>query len=114
MNKEAELKKLTKVTRRIAREYKPEKIILFGSYAWGRPTRDSDFDLCIIKKVGETKKDFFAEHKKVHDIINGEIAVDILVYSPAKIRRRLDLGDFFVEDIVTKGRIIYEKKHAYK
>lgn len=110
MNKQAELRKLKKITQRIVKEYKPEKIILFGSYAWGRPTADSDFDLCIIKKGAYGKKKFFSEHKKVHSIIDGEIAADVLIYSPARMRRRLELGDFFFQDIMNKGIALYEKK----
>ena len=110
MNKAQELKKLNVVTKRIIRDYKPDKIILFGSYAWGRPTKDSDFDLCIVKNVGQGKRAFFAEHRKVHTIIDGEIAVDVLIFSQARLQKRLAMGDFFVGDIVSKGRVLYGKQ----
>ena len=44
------------VADKIAKEFQPEKIILFGSYAWGKPTEDSDVDLCIIKEVEDTRE----------------------------------------------------------
>lgn len=106
MNKTAELKKLKKVTRRIVEEYKPEKIILFGSYAWGRPTQDSDFDLCIIKK---NKKDFFVEARKIRRIIDGEIAADLIVHTPQEMTRRFEMGDYFFKQIIKKGKTLYEK-----
>lgn len=107
MNKQKELKKLKLVTQRIVDLYNPEKIILFGSYAWGKPTKDSDFDLLIVKKG---KKKFLAEQQKIRKIIDGDIAADILVATPKEVQERLDLGDFFFRDIVKKGEYFYDKQ----
>ncbi len=107
MNRSKGLKQVRRVAKRIAQEYQPEKIILFGSYAWGKPTRDSDFDLLVIKRG---KRDFFRDHNAVHDVIDGEIAADVLVYSPQSLARRVRLGDFFFQDIVKKGKVLYERK----
>lgn len=107
MNKQTELKKLKKITQRIVKEYKPEKIILFGSYAWGRPTADSDFDLCIIKR---DKKDFLKETRKIRGIIDGKIAADILVYTPDEMKRRFEMGDHFFRQIIKMGKTLYEKE----
>ena len=104
--KKEELKKLKLVVGRIVERYLPEKIILFGSYAWGKPTEDSDFDLLIIKK---TKKKFSRRQLEARRIIDGELPVDILVRTPEEIKRRLDLGDFFYQDIISKGKYLYEK-----
>jgi uncharacterized protein len=98
-------KKFKVIVKRIADEYKPEKIYLFGSRAWGRPRKDSDFDLFIIKK---TRAKRFNRHLEVRGLIDGEIAADILVYTPKETERRLYLGDFFIEDIIKKGKILYE------
>lgn len=49
--------KLKKVTEKIVKEYKPEKIILFGSHAWGKPSRDSDVDLFIVKNSKKRRSD---------------------------------------------------------
>lgn len=104
MNKE--LEKLKIITQKIVQNYSPEKIILFGSYAWGKSTADSDFDLLIVKN---DKKDFLTEQQKIRRIINGEIAADILVHTAKEIERRLDLGDFFFKNIIDKGKYLYEK-----
>lgn len=103
------MQQLSKVVRRIVEEYKPERIILFGSYAWGKPTRDSDFDLLIIKRG---KKDFLVEQQKVRRIINGEVAADILIHTPKEVNQRVRWGDFFFQDIIQKGRYLYEKANS--
>ena len=99
--------KIKKICQVIAEKFKPEKIILFGSFAWGRPTFDSDVDLLIIKK---TKKDFIQTQMKVRRIINGELPVDILVKTPAELEKRLRLRDFFFEDVIKKGEVVYAGK----
>lgn len=98
-------KKFKVIVKRIADGYKPEKIYLFGSRAWGRPRKDSDFDLFIIKK---TRAKWLNRDLKVRNLIDGELPVDILVYTPKETKRRLDLGDFFIEDIIKRGKILYE------
>ncbi len=100
------LKKINEVAQKIAKEYLPQKIVLFGSYAWGKPTCDSDFDLLIIKK---NKKNFLTEQQKVRKIIDGEVAVDILIYTPQELNGRLNIGDFFFKNIINKGISLYEE-----
>jgi len=108
MGKKEELKKLDVVVKRIVKNYQPDKIILFGSYAWGKPTEDSDFDLMIVKGDKKSGKEgFFEEHKKVGDIIKGELAIDVLIHSSEEVEKRLQMGDFFYENIVNKGRYLY-------
>ena len=103
-NKQIEIKK---ITRDIVKKYNPEKIILFGSLAWGKPSRDSDVDLFIIKK---TKKNLLERIRDVDRILLDRIIpLDILVYTPEQIKKRLNLGDFFIKDILTKGKVLYEK-----
>ncbi len=97
-----------KITDKIIKEYKPEKIILFGSYAWGKPKKDSDLDLFIVKK---TKTPRGERHIQVDRLLfDRDIPIDILVYTPREVRQRLLLGDFFIQDIVNQGEILYEKK----
>lgn len=99
-------KKLKVVAKEIAKKYRPERIYLFGSFAWGKPNKDSDVDLLIVKK---TKKNFFQRNLEVRKIIDGVIPVDILVRTPREVEKRLNLGDFFYQDIVEKGKCLYEK-----
>jgi len=97
-------KEIRKITRKIAELYGPEKIILFGSFAWGKPNQDSDVDLLIIK---ETEEDFFGRNTAVRKIIDGVMPVDILIRTPEEIKKRLLLGDFFYKNIIKKGKNLY-------
>lgn len=87
--------------------FKPEKIVLFGSHAWGKPKIDSDFDLFIIKK---TRQNPAQRAYKVRQYLNNiNEAFDILVFTPQEVQKRLALNDFFIRDIIKKGKVIYEK-----
>jgi len=98
-------KKISEISNKIIREFKPDKIILFGSYAWGNPTGNSDLDLFIVKDMPERRID---RARKVRKIIRDlKVPVDILVYTPQEIKQRLDLEDFFIEDIINKGKVLY-------
>ena len=96
--------KIEGVVERIVKNYNPDKVILFGSYAWGKPTKDSDVDLFIMKN---NKGDMLEEHKKVRRIVDGEIATDILIHSEDEVKKRLALGDFFFREILDKGNYLY-------
>ena len=103
-SKELEIKR---ITRQIVKNYKPEKIILFGSYAWGKPTKDSDFDVLVIK---DTKEEHYKRIPQVRSYLhNINHAFDVLVMTPKEITKRLKLGDFFIEDIVKRGKMLYGK-----
>ena len=96
------------MTDKITKEYKPEKIILFGSLVWGKPHKDSDIDLFIVKK---TKKRRLDREREVAKILFFLIfhATDIIVYTPTEVERRLKIEDFFVKDIFHKGKLLYAK-----
>ncbi len=99
--------KIPTIVDRIVKAYKPLKVILFGSYAWGEPTRDSDVDLFIIKNEIGRKID---EMTVVQGIVHGDLAADTLVYSEADTARRVSWGDFFIRDIIQKGIYLYGDK----
>ena len=90
------------------KKYKPEKIILFGSHAWGEPRKDSDIDLLIIKKTKESHYKRIPEARKYLHGINQ--AFDILIMRPDEVEKRLKLGDFFIEEIIQKGKVLYATK----
>jgi predicted nucleotidyltransferase len=98
---------LAKIVEILVREYQPEKIVLFGSYAYGTPDEESDIDLLIVKK---TAKSFFQRLFEVQQLVS-EIrrgyAFDPIVFSPAEIENRLEIGDHFIEEILEKGIVIY-------
>ena len=97
---------IEEVVKKIVNGYNPEKIILFGSYVWGEPDEHSDYDLLIIK---EDKNNFFEDQSKIRRLVGRKAAIDVLIYTPDEISNRLKLGDFFVSNIISKGKILYEK-----
>lgn len=92
---------------KIAAEFDPEKIILFGSWAWGTPGPDSDVDLFVVKETENTR---LAAGRISGALWGYTVPFDVLVYTPAGIQRRLKMGDFFVRDILQKGKVIHERR----
>ncbi|OGF21740.1 hypothetical protein A2Y83_01205 [Candidatus Falkowbacteria bacterium RBG_13_39_14] len=100
-------KKTKELTEKIIKEYSPEKIILFGSYAWGKPHKWSDIDLFIIKR--SKKRRIERERDLRMKLFPAGVPLDILIYTPQEVKKRLDMEDFFINDIITKGKILYGK-----
>lgn len=98
---------LKRITEKIINEYKPEKIILFGSYAYGEPTADSDVDLFIVKETKKRHIDRSIEVAEILDEENREVPLDLLVFTPAEIIDRLAKGDHFIKIILNEGKILY-------
>jgi predicted nucleotidyltransferase len=98
---------INRIVEKIKSEYQPEKIILFGSYAWGKPTKHSDIDLFIIKNTTARRIDRAVEVREILDEENAMFPLDVLVYTPDEIKRRLEIEDDFVKDIIDKGKILY-------
>jgi predicted nucleotidyltransferase len=93
---------------RIVSELKPEKIILFGSYAYGDPTPDSDVDLLVIVKTKAKEIDRYVAVSNL--LYPRQFPVDILVKTPKEIREASHKkGNFFLREILTKGKVIYER-----
>lgn len=104
MGKSKTLHQIQQFANIIAEVSKPKKIILFGSWAWGNPGPDSDVDLCVIKKTDDTRK----EAIEIDGLLfPRDFALDILVYTPEYIAKRVRLGDFFVKNILNKGQTLY-------
>lgn len=92
----------------IVKRYDPEKIILFGSHASGTPREYSDVDILVAMDFEGNGLEKAAE---MLVSINPRFAVDLIVRTPERIRQRVSEGDFFLRDIVTKGKVIYEQRH---
>lgn len=93
---------------KIVSEYNPERVYLFGSYAWGNPTSDSDIDLFIVKNTIKSQR---KRRRELRSLLFGSgVPFDLFIYTPDEINERLKIGDFFIKDIVSKGKILYEKK----
>lgn len=89
----------------IVREFRPQRIILFGSRARGEPGADSDVDLLVVMahRGHPTKKAI-----EIRTRVDCRFALDLLVRSPAEMRRRLHLEDWFIREIIDQGKVLYE------
>jgi len=93
----------------VARRFKPQKIILFGSYAYGRPTPDSDVDLLVVMPYNRRQGRMSL---RILEAMDYSFPLDLLVRTPAEVRQRLRWGDCFMQEAVTKGKVLYEAAHA--
>ncbi|OGG87328.1 hypothetical protein CO134_03395 [Candidatus Kuenenbacteria bacterium CG_4_9_14_3_um_filter_39_14] len=100
-------KKILTIAKKL-RNYKPKKIILFGSYVNGKINQDSDVDLLIIKDTKQNPYERIPEVRKY--LLGSDFAFDILVMTPQEIKRRLLVDDFFIKDIIQNGKVLYEAK----
>jgi len=93
----------------IAREFKPRRIVVFGSYAYGQPTPDSDVDVMV--EMEYPKRGRIRPSLAIRQRVAARFPVDILVREPSEINRRLRLGDSFITDVMTRGKVMYEAEH---
>lgn len=93
----------------IAAAFKPRKIILFGSYAYGTPTEDSDVDVMVVMPKGRYRRDLGF---KVRMKVPASFPVDVLVEPEDRLEARLQDRESFILDVTEKGRVMYEGLHA--
>lgn len=100
-------REINAVVRKIVDEFNPEKIILFGSYAYGKPTIDSDVDVLIVMESMDRPA---VRAARVYKAVRGKtFPMDILVRTPQELAHRLEIGDFFIKEIVEMGKVMYER-----
>jgi predicted nucleotidyltransferase len=100
---------INNVVKRIANKFDPERIILFGSYAYGKPHLYSDVDLLVVMK---TKERPLAMQLEISRALSPHpFGMDILVRAPKQLKERIAMGDYFLREIVTKGSVVYERSH---
>ena len=95
----------------VAREFRPERIVLFGSYAYGLPTEDSDVDVLVVMALARGQRDV-RQAAAIRERVRAPFPMDIIVRSPEEIARRLAQGDGFIGDILRYGQLMYEGEHA--
>ena len=94
----------------IAREFRPEKIILFGSHAYGQPTEDSDVDLMVVMPFRGHPID--QAFRICNRLEHPGFPMDLLVRSPSQLVKRQAMGDFFIREILDRGALLYAGDHA--
>ena len=100
---------LTDVVQRIVTTLKPEQVILFGSYAYGQPTPDSDVDLLVVMNTSAPDKERYLAVCRL--LRPRPFPVDILVRTPQELAQALAKGDFFIREITSRGKVLYERHH---
>lgn len=93
----------------IVAKFRPQKIVLFGSHAYGTPGADSDVDLLVLMDTPLRNRQQAAQIAQAIDYHSG---LDLLVRSPEEFESRIALGDFFLRDIAMKGKVLYERSCA--
>ena len=95
---------IAEVVAQIVGHFHPQQVVLFGSYAYGTPTPDSDVDLLVVM---ETPLQHVEQAVEIRKAVDFPFPVDLLVRTPQHIAERVALGDVFLREVLTKGMILY-------
>ena len=96
-------KQISKMVSDIVQKCSPEKVILFGSHAYGTPTDDSDVDLFVVANMAEVGAERI---RTVRRAIEENVPIDVVVRTPEEVERALRGRDWFVQEIVKKGKVM--------
>ena len=102
-------RKIQEFSQAVAREFRPERIILFGSYAYGTPTENSDVDLLVIMPF---KGRGVKKAQRILNRVQANFPLDLLVRTPETIARRVAWNDFFLKEVLAKGKTLYDAAHS--
>ncbi len=104
MDRAQAVREIESIKNQLVEKYKPDRIILFGSAAWGAG-EINDVDFLIVKT---DPPHYGIDRMRMLDrIIKRNIAADMLVYKPEEVRERLKLGDPFLKKIFSEGKVLY-------
>ena len=103
-----DMKEIKDLTSQIAREFSPERIILFGSYAYGQPGIDSDVDLLVVLPF---KGKPVRKAIEIRNKINAGVPLDLMVRTPEQVADRVAQNDWFMREILERGHTLYEANH---
>jgi uncharacterized protein len=98
------LSAIRRYVRQIAKRFRPDKVILFGSYAYGHPTPDSDVDLLVVMPA----RNELDQAVRIDEALDRNFSLDLIVRTPRRLERRLRWGDWFLREIVSRGTVMYE------
>ncbi len=99
-------KEIDRFVRQIVKKFDPERIILFGSHAYGTPSSSSDVDIFVVMN---TPLKPIEQEVLIRKEIPRMFPLDLIVMKPRQFARRMTLGDTLVHTVASKGKILYEK-----
>ena len=99
------LKDIRDFAGQVAERFKPERIVLFGSYARGTPHEDSDVDLLVVMRHPGVA---WRQAAEITEQIPAPFPLDLLVRSPEQVKERIELEDWFMRDLIAEGKVLYE------
>lgn len=103
------MEQIERLGRRIGSEFSAHRVVLFGSYARGVATADSDVDLLVVLPFeGRSVNQSVAMRLKLRPAF----PVDLVVRTPETVRERLAMGDGFMREILEEGKVLYEADHG--
>jgi predicted nucleotidyltransferase len=95
------------ILRKLVADYAPQRVILFGSYAYGNPRSDSDVDLLIIKETSDRFIDRWVTVRRILSDAKRSLPLDTLILTPQEVAYRLAIGDQFVAEVLERGEVLY-------
>src|SRR5438046_9158875 len=98
---------IRRFARRIAERFQPDKIILFGSYAYGKPHEESDVDLLVIMRT----KNAIDQSIRIKRAFKRLFSLDLIVRTPWQIERGLKDSNWFLREIMEKGKVLYDARN---
>lgn len=99
---------IRRYARQIVERFKPDRIILFGSFAYGEPTEDSDVDLLVVMPCPNE----VSQAIRIQTALDAPFPMDLIVRTPKRLHRRLQEGSRFMQEITEKGKVLYEKRDS--
>jgi predicted nucleotidyltransferase len=98
---------IRRFARDVARQFHPDKIILFGSHAYGKPHADSDVDILVVMPA----RNAIDQAIKIGRLTDPQFPLDLIVRTPKTITWRLKEGDSFLREVMARGKVLYEQTH---
>src|SRR5438552_13855039 len=102
---EVPMREIRRFARQVAERFHPDKIILFGSHAYGTPHADSDVDILVVMSARNELDQGFS----IHSALLPPFPLDLIVRTPKNLKWRLEEGDSFLREVVSRGKVLYEK-----
>jgi predicted nucleotidyltransferase len=99
------MRAIRRYAREVAERFQPDKIILFGSYAYGTPHEDSDVDILVVMPA----RNQLDQVDRIRGAVSAPFPLDLIVRTPYSVKWRLAEGESFLTEVTTKGKVLYEK-----